>query len=128
MLASGADSADSEQNLVATDFAALRATHSDQAVVDVAVSGEGPRQSSRERARNAARSRAERLRSNPDSVQVRKDAALAYLTLGELATAIEELKSVLIVDRDDVESLQWRAIAHARLGQKKESLDDTGGD
>ena len=49
--------------------------------MDVAIIGEGPRQKSRERAREVLEAAQQRLRSNPDSVQDRKAAALAYLTL-----------------------------------------------
>jgi len=103
------------------------ATRSDQLLVDLAVSSAPPPTSTRVRAQ-ASLAAAERILSaKPDDPIARYTRAMAYFHLGEDLKALVDLG--LLIEKapqfaDVRHARVYRAIIHARLGQKKEAQED----
>ena len=72
----------------------------------------------------AASGRRRRSRPSPTTSSARSARARARLRLGENDKALDDLNAVLAKSKDDLDALELRAIAQARLGKKEPALAD----
>ena len=120
----GAGTSRADRDLFEGSFAAMRATRTDEVIVDVAVSEAGRPRPWRERVQAARDLAEETLRRKPGNLDAMRFRARANLRLGEKAKALKDLSFLIGAGQDDGEMLLDRAIAEARLEQKKEARED----
>jgi tetratricopeptide (TPR) repeat protein len=120
----GGMTAQGDRDLFEANFAALRERRVDYAVIDVSVNDASHPPTSRERIQ-ADHTRADNIiKLQPGNLDAMRKRALANLRLGEPSRALEDLNSLIGIERAEVEIVPFRAIAHARLRQQKEALKD----
>jgi formylglycine-generating enzyme required for sulfatase activity/tetratricopeptide (TPR) repeat protein len=83
-----------------------------------------PPLTSKDRATSALQAAEAALKANPDDLDARVTEASAYLRLGEIQKAIDDLDAVIKNSPRRTEAYQYRAIAHARLGHKDQARAD----
>jgi formylglycine-generating enzyme required for sulfatase activity len=106
------------------NFEQIEANLSDQLLIDVAVSGAGKPQSSRERAQTDLQRAVRKLKTKPDDVHARFTRAMANLRLGENQKALDDLQVVIEKSPNAVSAKQYRVVALACLGKKKDALNE----
>ncbi len=112
------------RDLFAWDYAENQALFSDRVLVDVAVGEAGKRLSVAERT-HAALERAEKtLQTKPDDPSALTPAPGPCYGSGKTTRPSVALNAVLAKSKDDLDALELRAIAQARLGKKEPALAD----
>ena len=106
------------------NFEQNQADLSDQLLIDVAVSGAGKPQPTRERAQADLQSAEKKLKTKPDDLDARLARAMANFRLGENQKALDDLQVVIGKNPEAVSAKQYRVIALARLGKKQDALSE----
>ena len=106
------------------NFEQKQADLSDQLLIDVAVSGAGKPQPTRERAQAALESADKKLKTKPDDLDARLARAMANFRLGENQKALDDLQVVIGKNPESISAKQYRVIALARLGKKQDALTE----
>jgi formylglycine-generating enzyme required for sulfatase activity len=105
-------------------FQQHQANESDYSLVDVTVCPAEPPRTARERGRASLETAESNLKAKPDDPNAQLARAAALIRLGEDRKALADLNVVIGKAPQFVKALQYRAMVQARLGRKKEALDD----
>jgi tetratricopeptide (TPR) repeat protein len=106
------------------NFDQYQADLSDQLLLDIAVSGTGKPQASRDRAQAALEAAEKKLKTKPDDPDARFSRAMANFRLGENQKALDDFQAVLGKDPESIAAKQGRIITLARLGKRPDAKSE----
>jgi serine/threonine protein kinase/formylglycine-generating enzyme required for sulfatase activity/tetratricopeptide (TPR) repeat protein len=95
---------------------------SDRLLVDLAVSGASKPEAARERAQADLERAEKKLKSKPNDLDARLARAVANFRLGDNQKALDDFQAVVEQNTEAESAQQYRVIALARLGRKKDAL------
>jgi serine/threonine protein kinase/formylglycine-generating enzyme required for sulfatase activity/tetratricopeptide (TPR) repeat protein len=106
------------------NFDQSQATLGDQLLIDIAMSGVGKPQTIREGAQTELQSADKKLKSKPGDLDTRLSRAMAQFRLGENEKALDDLLAVTAKNPESFHATQYRVIALARLGKKRDAQSE----